>query len=48
VAESEALKTLINLQKTCQIVIKPCDKGAGIFVCDFKDYVKHCENHLTS
>jgi hypothetical protein len=48
VSESEALKSLINLQKTCQIVIKPCDKGAGIFICNFKDYIKHCEDHLTS
>ena len=28
--ESEALKTLISLQKSCQIIVKPYDKGAGI------------------
>ena len=33
--ETEALKTLISLQKNCQIVIKPCDKGAGIIICNF-------------
>ena len=46
--ESEALKELIKLQKECQIVIKPCDKGAGIIICDFTDYVKSCEKDLTS
>ena len=34
--EKEALKELIKLQKERQIVIKPCDKGAGIIILDFK------------
>jgi hypothetical protein len=46
--ESEALKTLINLQKTRIIVIKPCDKGAGIIICNYKDYVNSCESDLGS
>ena len=30
--ETEALKTLVIMQKTRAIVIKPCDKGAGICI----------------
>ena len=30
--ETKALAKLIELQKTCQIIIKPCDEGAGISV----------------
>ena len=44
--EMEALKTLINLQKTQKIVIKPCDKGAGIIICDYGEYVSSCEKDL--
>ena len=36
--EQDALKELIKLQKDRQIVIKPCDKGAGIIILDFKEY----------
>ena len=37
--EAEALTQLVNLQKSCQIMLKPCDKGAGnikqkVCVCD--------------
>ena len=46
--EIEALKMLIQLQKNMEIVIKPCDKGAGIIILDFKEYMKACINHLTS
>jgi hypothetical protein len=46
--ELEALNALIKLQKECKIIIKPCDKGAGIIVCDFDKYVKSCENDLNS
>ena len=42
----EALKDLINLQKTRQIVIKPCDKGAGIIICNYDDYVSSCKKDL--
>ena len=46
--ELEALKELIKLQRERQIVIKACDKGAGIIILDFDDYVKACYEHLTS
>ena len=46
--EQEALNILINLQKSKQIVIKPCDKGAGIIILDFEEYVRACQNHLQS
>jgi hypothetical protein len=39
---------LINLQKARQIVIKPCDKGAGIIICNYSDYVNSCEKDLNS
>jgi hypothetical protein len=46
--ESEALKILIKKQNDYQIVIKPCDKGAGIIICNYDDYVKSCEKDLAS
>jgi hypothetical protein len=46
--EVEALSTLVKLQKDCQIVIKPCDKGAGILICDYPKYVEACNDHLKS
>ena len=46
--EIEALNTLIQLQKSRVITIKPCDKGAGIIILNFKDYVTSCTNHLQS
>ena len=30
--EQEALKSLVTLQRMRKIVIKPCDKGAGVLV----------------
>ena len=48
VEELAALKDLINLQKNKKIVIKACDKGAGILILDFNDYLKACYQHLTS
>ena len=47
-AEIQALKDLIRLQKERTIVIKPCDKGAGIMILDFCDYMKACHDHLNS
>jgi hypothetical protein len=47
-AEREALSTLVKLQRNCIIVIKPCDKGAGIIICDFKKYVDSSEKELNS
>ena len=46
--ESEALQALIELQKQCKIIIKPCDKGAGIIICDFDKYLDSCYEHLSS
>ena len=46
--EMEALLTLIKWQRERKIVIKACDKGAGIIILNFNDYVKACYEHLTS
>ena len=45
--ELEALKKLIKLQKERKIVIKQCDKGAGLVILNFDDYMKAAENHLS-
>ena len=46
--ELEALLELIKLQKEGKIVIKPCDKGAGIIILNYSAYLEACINHLTS
>ena len=46
--EIEALKKLIQLQKERIITIRPCDKGAGIIILDFEEYMRSCTEHLTS
>ena len=46
VEEVAALKELIRLQRERIIVIKPCDKGAGILILDFEEYMKACYEHL--
>ncbi len=46
--EQQALKELEKLQKEKQIVIKACDKGAGIIILDYSEYVRACYTHLTS
>ena len=38
----------MKLQRNCIIVIKPCDKGAGIIVCDYAKYVLSCQKELES
>ena len=43
-----ALKELITLQREREIIIKPCAKGAGILILDFKKYMKVCYEHLLS
>ena len=43
-----ALKQLIKLQRERTIIIKPCDKGAGILILDFNDCLKACYEHLFS
>ena len=47
-SELKALQELIIMQRIGQIVIKPCDKGAGIIILNHKDYVKACMDHLSS
>ena len=44
--ELEALKILIQLQRDRIITIKPCDKGAGVIILDFEEYVNVCNEHL--
>ena len=43
-----ALKELITLQREREIIIKPCAKGAGILILDFKKYMKLFYEHLLS
>ena len=44
--EIDALKKLITLSKERKIVIKACDKGAGIIILNFKDHIEACCKHL--
>ena len=45
--EVVALKELIKLQRDRVIIIKPCDKGAGIMILNFKDYMNiYSQNSL--
>ena len=44
--EYNALLELSKLQKERQIVIKQCDKGAGIIILNHDDYIKSCYEHL--
>ena len=46
--ELQALKELIELQKARVITVKPCDKGAGIIILDFEEYLRSCNEHLSS
>ena len=46
--EVEALGALMKLQKDRKIVIKPCDKGAGIIILNFEEYITACKTHLDS
>ena len=43
-----ALQSLQQLQKERKIVIRACDKGAGVIILDFDEYLKACYSHLTS
>ena len=44
--EYKALKELSKLQSERKIVIKPCDKGAGLIILNFDEYVRACQSHL--
>ena len=46
--EIDALKKLIELQKNRIITIKPCDKGAGMKILDFPEYMRACYEQLMS
>ena len=46
--EIKALKELINLQKEHEIFIKRCNKGSGIIVLDYNDYMSAARKHLGS
>ena len=46
--EAQALKDLVRLQRERIITIKECDKGAGVIILDFNDYVNACYEHLKS
>ena len=46
--EMKALARLIELQKYQVITIKPCDKGGGIIILYFSDYISACEKHLNA
>ena len=46
--EIQAMKELIKLQKDKVIVIKPCDKGAGMIFLYYLLYIRACYEHLTS
>ena len=43
-----ALKELIRLQRERVITIKACDKGGGIIILDFNEYLRTCYMHLGS
>ena len=43
-----ALKDIIQLQKERQIVVRACDKGAGIMILNFNDYLKACYNVMST
>jgi len=46
--ELKAIQDLTKLQKERKIMIKVCDKGAGIIILDFEAYMKACHEHLES
>ena len=46
--EEKALEELIELQKKKQIIIKPVDKGGGIMITNYGDYVEACQKELAS
>ena len=45
--EFKALTDIVKLQKERKIVIKQCDKGAGVIILDHAEYLRSCYNHLS-
>ena len=43
-----AMQELIKLQKDKIVVIKPCDKRAGMIILDYVAYMRACYEHLLS
>ena len=43
-----ALKELVRLQREKVIVIKAADKGTGIVIINYTDYIKSCYDHMLS
>lgn len=43
--ELKAIKELVKLQKERKIMIKKYDKGAGIIILNFEDYLQACITH---
>ena len=46
--ELAGLKELIQLQRERKLCIKPCDKGAGVILLNYQDYMDSCYKHLAS
>ena len=44
--EIDSLKELICIQKERIVIIKAADKGAGIVVLDFENYLRSCYGHV--
>ena len=44
--KKEALHKLVKLQKERQTVIKPCDKGIGMIILNFHEYLRAALDHL--
>ena len=36
------------MQKHRKIVVKPCDKDAGVIILYFEEYMRACKEHLES
>ena len=47
-SELHALQELQRMKKERQIIVKACDKGAGIIILNFNVYLQVYYEHLTS
>ena len=46
--EVEAMNELITLQRNREIKLAQCDKGGGLILLDFDEYVGSCHKHLSA